>query len=161
MCEKCGSESKPIKARKMCSTCYNGFYWKNLASPSTIEKRNAQAKNYDKIKKLPGYIPKAQRPRQTKEERAARIAIRERERRQYRREIISEIKIKSGCIDCGYNENFVALDFDHINNKSMNVSKAVGTGKPLEFILKEIEKCVVRCANCHRIKTAKYDYTHK
>jgi hypothetical protein len=161
MCEKCGSEGKPIKARKMCSTCYNRFYWKNLASPNTIANRNLKAREYHYIKDTLGYVPKNLRPKQTKEERAARIAIKERERRQYRRELINNIKLKSGCIDCGYNENPVALDFDHLNNKTMGISKALGKGKPLEFVLKEIEKCVVRCANCHRIKTKECDYAYK
>ena len=55
----------------------------------------------------------------TKEERAARIAIRERERRQYRREIISEIKIKIGCDyahlwdqECGYYQGLNEVDQD-------------------------------------------------
>lgn len=39
----------------------------------------------------------------------------------------------------------------------MNVSLMVADGYSWENILKEIEKCQVLCANCHRIKTAR-DY---
>lgn len=58
------------------------------------------------------------------------------------------------CIDCGESDP-VVLQFDHQDNKKMCVSIAVKTGWGIERITKEIEKCVVRCANCHIRKTAK------
>ena len=57
------------------------------------------------------------------------------------------------CIDCGENDPIV-LEFDHLSNKRMNVSRLVLSGYPKQSILDEIDKCVVRCANCHRRKTA-------
>lgn len=58
------------------------------------------------------------------------------------------------CIDCGYSAHLAALDFDHINPKT----KAFGISGELrvrgfESLFDEISKCVVRCANCHRIRT--------
>lgn len=54
------------------------------------------------------------------------------------------------CVDCGYDGHPAALDFDHIDPRKkegnvahLNWSKAV----------REAEKCEIRCANCHRIKT--------
>jgi hypothetical protein len=60
------------------------------------------------------------------------------------------------CVDCGVNEPCV-LDFDHKDSKSKTheVSKMVHDGYSWVKILAEIKKCDVRCANCHRIKTAK------
>lgn len=46
------------------------------------------------------------------------------------------------------------LDFDHQCDKIMNVSKMVAHGSSIESIKAEISKCIVRCANCHRVKTA-------
>jgi 5-methylcytosine-specific restriction endonuclease McrA len=58
------------------------------------------------------------------------------------------------CVDCKEKDPIV-LDFDHIKDKSYNISDMIYTGIRLETIVSEIEKCEVRCANCHRRKTAK------
>lgn len=59
------------------------------------------------------------------------------------------------CIDCGEN-NPIVLEFDHKDgsNKVSSISKMVQNQFSIENILKEIEKCDVRCANHHRIRTA-------
>lgn len=66
---------------------------------------------------------------------------------------INKIKLNRGCFDCGYNKHSIALDFDHIGDKKLAISAMVSRGWALESILQEINKCEVRCANCHRIKT--------
>ncbi len=59
------------------------------------------------------------------------------------------------CIDCGEKDPIV-LEFDHVRgNKLMEVARMVHNGWPWHKITLEIEKCDVRCANCHRRKTAK------
>lgn len=58
------------------------------------------------------------------------------------------------CIDCGEKDP-VVLEFDHIKDKKICVSEMVRKLHALSSIQKEIEKCVIRCANCHRKKTAK------
>lgn len=64
------------------------------------------------------------------------------------------IKLHSGCVDCGYKEHAVALQFDHIgDDKKMNVSDMIRSDYSWITILQEIGKCEVRCANCHAVMT--------
>ncbi len=57
------------------------------------------------------------------------------------------------CVDCGQTDIRV-LEFDHVerSTKRLAVTAMVGR-RNWPTILSEIEKCEVRCANCHRIKT--------
>lgn len=53
------------------------------------------------------------------------------------------------CIDCGESDPMV-LSFDHVKGtKKMAVSQMVNQGYSLESIQAEIDKCEVRCFNCH------------
>ncbi len=58
------------------------------------------------------------------------------------------------CVTCG-EEDPLVLEFDHTNAdlKMIEVSKLVNQWS-IEKIQEEVQKCVVRCANCHRRKTA-------
>lgn len=55
------------------------------------------------------------------------------------------------CISCGYDKYTGALEFHHIdpNEKEFNIQKAA-TKKLTDSIKKELDKCIVLCANCHR-----------
>jgi 5-methylcytosine-specific restriction endonuclease McrA len=55
------------------------------------------------------------------------------------------------CTDCGQKFPPECMDFDHLRDKSFNV--ATGATRSIETLLKEIEKCEVVCANCHRTRT--------
>ena len=60
-------------------------------------------------------------------------------------------------MDCGEKDPIV-LEFDHMDGKKSKhyeVSTLVSSGRSLSVIMEEISKCVVRCCNCHRRKTAK------
>jgi hypothetical protein len=57
------------------------------------------------------------------------------------------------CVDCGYSANFLALDFDHQDDKEFNIGQSLALS--WERLVQEAKKCVIRCANCHRIKTTK------
>jgi hypothetical protein len=71
-------------------------------------------------------------------------------KRQAFRAELNKIKLERGCVDCGYKAHAYALDFDHIRGtKKKSVSKCINMKSALE----EIDKCEVRCSNCHRIKT--------
>jgi len=57
------------------------------------------------------------------------------------------------CVDCGIADVRV-LEFDHQRDKEDNISNFIKRGVSFDRLSEEIEKCVVRCANCHRIRTA-------
>lgn len=59
------------------------------------------------------------------------------------------------CVDCGESDP-VVLEFDHVRGEKVeDVGVLISRGKPVEIIKNEIEKCEVRCGNCHRRKTAR------
>lgn len=58
------------------------------------------------------------------------------------------------CIDCGETD-IVVLEFDHLRDKVADVSVLAGQGYSLEKVKREIDKCEVVCANCHRRRTAR------
>jgi len=75
-------------------------------------------------------------------------------RRIRNRKYVYEYLLVHPCVDCGETDP-VVLTFDHICDKKMNVSKMIRQGRSFEKLKEEIEKCEVRCANCHARKTAK------
>ncbi len=56
------------------------------------------------------------------------------------------------CVDCGETD-IVVLEFDHTAEKLGDISSYAGGGRSWARVKAEIEKCEVRCANCHRRKT--------
>lgn len=59
------------------------------------------------------------------------------------------------CTDCGESDP-VVLEFDHKDGceKTNAIAQLVADNRSWKNILAEIAKCDVRCANCHRRKTA-------
>lgn len=72
-----------------------------------------------------------------------------------RNEIFNYLK-NNPCVDCG-ETNVIVLEFDHRDDtdKHFELSTAVHKGYKWEKIKQEIDKCDVRCSNCHKIRTAK------
>lgn len=59
------------------------------------------------------------------------------------------------CVDCG-ETNPIVLEFDHRDRSQKLCEVAVLIGSTTwKNVLKEIKKCDVLCANCHRVRTAK------
>lgn len=59
------------------------------------------------------------------------------------------------CVDCN-ESNILVLEFDHRDRKIKkgDIRVLVKNGISLDNLAIEINKCDIRCANCHRIKTA-------
>ena len=69
---------------------------------------------------------------------------------------IQDYKSNHPCSDCHKQYPHFVMEFDHVperGKKTIDISKALCLGWALARILKEIEKCDVVCANCHRLRT--------
>jgi hypothetical protein len=61
------------------------------------------------------------------------------------------VEYKGGkCIVCGYDRCIKALEFHHTNPEEKDFTVGSNTNRAWEKIKKEIDKCVLVCANCHR-----------
>ena len=76
---------------------------------------------------------------------------RNRKQRNANKAYVDKIKVESSCVDCGEG-NPLVLDFDHVKGKKVgDISSMVYQSYCVESIQKEIDKCEVRCSNCHRV----------
>ena len=71
-----------------------------------------------------------------------------------RRKLTKKIAVAykgSRCFICGYQECVDALEFHHLGNKEKDfgISKS-GYTRRITNVLKEADKCVLLCSNCHR-----------
>jgi hypothetical protein len=81
----------------------------------------------------------------------SKVKIRKKFQLKINRKFIRDYLKSHPCVDCN-EKDIVVLVFDHVKNKKIEISKMVGKGYSIESIKKEIEKCEVRCANCHTRK---------
>lgn len=96
-----------------------------------------------------------------KEKARANIYKRRETHRVKGREFICEYLSKHPCVDCGEGDILV-LEFDHVKGiKKMNLGDLVYKGATIPRIEREIAKCEVRCANCHKRRTWKDLETYK
>ena len=87
------------------------------------------------------------------------VAIRKRKVIKNNQLKLLEILKNNSCFICGF-DNHLALEFDHIKG---NKFKEIGRIKEYSWktIQKELDKCQILCANCHRIKTHKEQNTYR
>lgn len=100
------------------------------------------------------------------------IAKSETERKKYavqavqkRRKKIKQMAIdyKGGCCEkCGYNKCNEALEFHHLDpsKKDFGISSN-GHCNSWEKVKKELDKCIMVCANCHREIHVQIDFENK
>lgn len=75
-------------------------------------------------------------------------------------EFLNKIKLEKGCSICGYRENAIGLDFDHVLLKSGEISD-LRERWSVERLEKEIHNCQILCGNCHREKTYNQLYANR
>lgn len=56
------------------------------------------------------------------------------------------------CEICGYDKNYGAFDFHHLNptEKEFQLDSRHLSNTNIEDLMKEADKCILLCANCHR-----------
>ena len=76
--------------------------------------------------------------------------------RQAKSQLLLTYLLEHPCLDCGESDPIV-LEFDHRDGveKIGSVTEMVCHNCSWPKIMAEIQKCDVRCANCHRRRTAK------
>lgn len=115
-------------------------------NPDKVKEANRVKRDriYDPIKRAAWRVGRlAKHPEQREKENAQA-----RGRKAAINEFLRKHKLAVGCSVCGYKKHHAALEFHHIGNKEVNLSFA----KSLSQAKREMEKCVVLCANCHRIE---------
>ena len=80
-----------------------------------------------------------------------RIARKERRRKQLRRWLHALKRDKLNCEECGEGRP-PTLDFHHPDEKELGVAEMVAYGYSKQSIREEIDRCIVLCANCHRVR---------
>ena len=75
---------------------------------------------------------------------------------QRNRRFVYTILQNSKCMDCG-DARWQVLEFDHRirSKKSFGIGTAVRSTRSIASLQKEISKCDIVCASCHRLRTAK------
>jgi hypothetical protein len=91
--------------------------------------------------------------REHRETQRARLSANTAARREENHRRVVEYLSAHACFDCG-EMDIVVLQFDHLGDKRANVSALIASGASWARVAEEIAKCDVRCANCHRRKTA-------
>lgn len=140
-----------MKACTVCGLLKDGsdFYFKNKAAG----KLHSQCKNCYTVKRK---LFAEEHYKKYGDEYRLRTRQRKRAIKRLRQEqIIAYLRDKK-CEVCGF-ADIRALDFDHIDpqTKRFGIARALTNCYAWEEIEKEIKKCRILCANCHRIRTAK------
>jgi hypothetical protein len=85
----------------------------------------------------------------------AMLAERAGRQRLINRTFVAEYLRDHPCVDCGLADPIV-LEFDHVRDtKIADIASMVYAPVALRTLQREIKKCDVRCANCHRRRTAR------
>jgi hypothetical protein len=130
-------------ATKVCTKCglekdINEFGWERRF------KRSARCKSC-RVEDRMDYYEK------NKEKELAYKWDRQIRQREKARAFVQEYLKTHPCVDCGQS-NPLILTFDHVRgNKKMALSQMVNRGYSITALQAEIDKCEVRCHNCHHL----------
>ncbi len=59
------------------------------------------------------------------------------------------------CIDCGFKGDHAVFDFHHLDSNTKEFTLGNIANRRWELIERELKKCILLCANCHRIRHSK------
>lgn len=75
---------------------------------------------------------------------------RNRRNRQRKRDYLNVVK-DGPCMDCGGRFPPIAMDLHHVGEDKL-FSPALLTNRGWKVLKAEVEKCILLCANCHRVR---------
>lgn len=75
------------------------------------------------------------------------------------KEFLSKEKYGKPCVDCHKIFHWSCMDYDHKPGAVKKFKISQGNGQSKIAVEKELEKCELRCSNCHRIVTKKRQIT--
>lgn len=152
------------KRRTTCKYCGNKFNMKELKErccnselcikeKEKEKNRIAKRKYYNKhIKPTTNKFKKrdAENSRNYRRTHTEEINKRDSARKKEKREWINSLKNGKKCLKCGEDRLF-CLVYHHKDpkEKDFTISQCISYGYGKERIVKEIEKCVLLCSNCH------------
>lgn len=84
-------------------------------------------------------------------QRLCKACVREKEKQRYKnhKQELNNYKIEHSCAKCGCNK-FYVIDFHHIDPSIKDFTIASNPRKSMKSLIKELEKCIPLCSNCHR-----------
>ena len=77
------------------------------------------------------------------------VRQRERDKYQSKQLELNEFKHNHPCVKCGCSKYYL-IDFHHLNPAEKDFTISDNSHAKIETLMKEIDKCVSLCANCHR-----------
>lgn len=140
---------------------YNRMYYKENKEEIQNQHKEYRTRNRDSIlekKKLYYSEPenkkrKAERSKWSYQQNSANVKARQLARRQERKAFIDEVSLRYGCQNpgCKWTGPFepYQLTFHHVVRSQKEIEVAKMHSWSFENIVKEINKCVVLCRNCH------------
>jgi len=81
--------------------------------------------------------------------------------RERKTKALYEAKGGAKCSQCGYDKHTSALDFHHVDPETKKFTISSSLNRSLKSLLEEIDKCVILCANCHRVAEHELSKTGK
>lgn len=142
--------------KKQCSRCKRDlpieeFAWKNKAKGQRKARCRQCVKDY-----------KDQHYQDNREDYVAKQAVRNNDLLEEVRLAICQYLIEHPCVDCGF-DDIRALEFDHREDKLFTIAAHLNRKKitSVKKLMAEIKKCDVRCSNCHSIRTAVEQNSHR
>ena len=117
------------------------YYGKNKEKHNAYSKQQYQLNHEERIEKAREYY-EFNKKEINQRKRISRVEL---------NEFIRAYKMQRGCRECGESHP-ACLEFHHLDRKLKEgaIAGMVSGSSSKEKILKEIEKCIILCSNCHK-----------